>query len=419
MYGIRTKNLGIFLLCYSCILSLSAQNLVKNPSFETFVDCPKRLGNFDTDVADWSIPTQGSTDYFNACSTAMGTPKNFNGQQLADFGKGYAGLYLYAPEDYREYLQAELSQTLEQGKEYKVSFFVSLAERSDFAIKEFGVLFSSDKLVVPTKKELAKRYWYQQKGNSYNYLEIGYSKFYDDKEDWISISTRFTAKGSERFLILGNFKNNVRTRMFKTKKTARQGAYYYMDMVKVEAVKGGKGTDIASASLSDSSNSTSSTDTASLSGPTSEKNRKGVSTKHQPSTEGTASTKGTASIKGQSTPYALNKTHLIEDVLFDFDRFVILESAKVRLKDLSNYLMAHPELKITISGHTDAVGQKEYNRRLSVQRAQVICDYLVELGVPKNRIISEGHGGEQPIASNDTETGRQRNRRVEFLISRE
>ena len=111
----------VFVSCILCTEMILSQNVVKNPSFEEYVNCPKRLGNFEADVVYWSTPTEGSTDYFNGCSTAMGTPKNFNGTQPADFGKGYAGLYLYAPDDYREYLQAELTENLIKGEKYRIT----------------------------------------------------------------------------------------------------------------------------------------------------------------------------------------------------------------------------------------------------------------------------------------------------------
>jgi OOP family OmpA-OmpF porin len=136
----------VYLLCH-------AQNLVKNPSFEQFEQCPVKLGNLDADVVQWSTPTLGSTDYFHSCSVHMGTPKNFNGEQAAKFGSGYAGLYLYAPDDYREYLQGELITPLNKGERYELSFYISLAERSDFAIREFGVLFSDKPLNFATKKK--------------------------------------------------------------------------------------------------------------------------------------------------------------------------------------------------------------------------------------------------------------------------
>lgn len=347
---------------------LKSQNLVENPSFETYVNCPKRLGNFSTDVKGWSTPTEGSTDYFNGCSTEMGTPKNFNGSQPANFGRGYAGLYLFAPDDYREYFQTKLLQPLKEGVKYRVSFYVSLAERSDFAIKEFGVLFSKDKLSVDTKKELSKKLLYQQKKNSYNYLEIGYSNFYSDTQDWILVHTEFVAKGSEKYLMIGNFKSNARTRLFKTKRNAKQGAYYYVDMVEVSEAKNNKAKqEVVLANV-------------------------------------------------ESRTFELDKIHVFEDVLFAFDKATLLETAKKELGSIYFYLLKNKTLHISINGFTDSIGSNTYNRSLSKKRAKAVAEYLVHLGLDKNRVVWQGHGGDKPIANNATSEGRKQNRRVEFII---
>ncbi|MGB6152226.1 MAG: OmpA family protein [Pricia sp.] len=359
------------LICLLLASSASAQNLVKNPDFEAFVQCPQRLGNFDSDVIHWSTPTDGSTDYFNGCSTAMGAPENFNGEQPAEFGEGYAGLYLYAPDDYREYLQGELTRPLVKGQHYRVSFYISLAERSDFAIKAFGVLFAKDLLGIPIKKELSKSQLYRQKGNAYTYMEIKYTDFYADTQDWIFVSTRFVAKGGERFLILGNFKNNARTRKFNTTPTAKLGAYYYVDAVEVKAAG-------AAATLSK---------------------------------------ENSAPISDGDEDFMLDKTHVFENVLFAFDHYEILEAAKSEIQRIFMFLRAHPDLHIAIHGHTDAVGTDRYNQHLSDKRAKAIADNLIKLGLPKERITWQGHGGRKPLVSNESQTGRQRNRRVEFVIS--
>jgi outer membrane protein OmpA-like peptidoglycan-associated protein len=360
--------LWVFLLF---IAKSAAQNLVKNPSFEAFLKCPERLGNFDDDVTSWSTPTEGSTDYFNGCSTAMGTPKNFNGTQPANFGTGYAGLYLYAPDNYREYLQVELTETLTKGKRYSISFYVSLAERSDFAVKEFGVLFSHSKLEVAGKRELSKGKIYKESIENYNFMEIGYSNFYSDTKDWILVNTQFVAKGTENYLTMGNFKPNARTRMFRTKKGARKGAYYYVDMFKVEAT--------------DTTNQTS------------------------------LAVKTDNKLK---TNFALDKIHVFENVLFDFDKFNLLPSAKKEMQELFDYINNDTSLQITIQGHTDSVGSKFYNKSLSGKRAQAVANYLQYLGLADDRIFWEGYGGKKPVATNNTEAGRQQNRRVEFLITK-
>jgi hypothetical protein len=213
----------------------SSQNLILNPSLEDFEQCPTRLGSFNTDVKEWSSPTQGSTDYFNGCSTSMGTPENFNGSQPADFGQGYAGLYMYAPDDYREYVQATLRQTLVKGETYELSFYISLAESSDFAVREFEVLFAEKQVSIPIKKVLSKMHLYKDKGNSYHFETISYPDFYRDTQDWIRVSTRFKANGTENFLVIGNFKDNNRTRKFNTSRDSKKGAYYYLDMIALQA----------------------------------------------------------------------------------------------------------------------------------------------------------------------------------------
>lgn len=160
-----------------------------NPSFENFIHCPEKLGNLNKDVAFWSTPTEGSTDYFNACSGVMGTPKKNKGSQNANFGTGYAGLYLYAPEDYREYLQIELSIPLEEGVLYNLSFYVNLADKSDKTIKEFGALFSQNSFQHPIKKTLSKMHLSKLDIGVKTYLEIGNSNFYTDTRDWITVHT--------------------------------------------------------------------------------------------------------------------------------------------------------------------------------------------------------------------------------------
>ena len=349
---------------------LLSQNLIENPSFERYETCPVKLGNFEKDVLSWSTPTLGSTDYFNACSKAMGTPENFNGKQPANFGKGYAGMYLYAPDDYREYIQVPLSGTLKKGVQYSISFYVSLAERSDYAVKEFGVLFSKNRISVPIRKELSKMHWYKDKENAYNFMEIGYTNFYKDTKDWILVNTHFVAKGNENFLTIGNFNNNAKTRKFKTKKYAKQGAYYYIDMVALSTV----------AALDVSSNA-------------------GSEVADPPKT------------------YALDQVHTFKNVLFEFDKFELLDRAKDDLRQIYNYLNTDSSLIIAIDGHTDAIGSDSYNQRLSANRCKAVVKYLIAIGLDRERIQWRGHGGSKPIASNDTDGGRQLNRRVEFIIS--
>lgn len=105
------------------------------------------------------------------------------------------------------------------------------------------------------------------------------------------------------------------------------------------------------------------------------------------------------------------------DVLFQTGKYELKPEARERLAKVSGILLAYPTLKISIEGHTDAVGTDDYNQRLSEQRAEVVRDYFVQQGVTENAVTARGFGKTQPIASNDTPDGRQRNRRVELVLS--
>ena len=76
----------------------------------------------------------------------------------------------------------------------------------------------------------------------------------------------------------------------------------------------------------------------------------------------------------------------------------------------------NPTIEIEIAGHTDNVGADEYNLNLSLERANSVVAFIVSKGISQNRIIAKGYGESKPIASNDSEEGKQLNRRVEFTI---
>jgi len=99
---------------------------------------------------------------------------------------------------------------------------------------------------------------------------------------------------------------------------------------------------------------------------------------------------------------------------FDFNSATIKEEYTPILEKLKNYIEAKNE-KISITGYTDSKGTKEYNKELSLRRAESLEEKLIELGLSPEKIIeTKGNGDNNPIASNDTEEGREGNRRVEF-----
>lgn len=349
--------LQLIILCVS-ILGWT-QNLVKNPSFEDYIECPNDLGTFEKHVNFWSTPSAGTSDYFNKCSTIMGAPQNFNGEQEPVDGNAYAGIYFIAPGDYREYLQAELQYQLEENQEYILSFYISLAEGSDFAIKDFGVVLSEEKLDLKTKKNLSKGELFRAK-KKFQEFEIHENEFHKNRSNWIKLETSFIASGFENYLILGNLRTNKTTRKEQAKrKQYKKGAYYYIDLVELKNAE------------------------------------------------------NTTSIIHK---FKKDSVYTFKNIHFDFDKFILTKEAKVELNGLYKTLIAKPDYTLEIHAHTDDYGSEDYNQKLSGQRAKAIESYFLQRAIPKTRIVSVGHGSSKPLKPNSSEENRQLNRRAEFTL---
>jgi outer membrane protein OmpA-like peptidoglycan-associated protein len=109
----------------------------------------------------------------------------------------------------------------------------------------------------------------------------------------------------------------------------------------------------------------------------------------------------------------------ISDVLFDFNKYTLQPGAREKMAKVSGILLAYPGLKIQLEGHTDSIGSDEYNMKLSEQRADAVREYLIGQRVPSATVTATGLGKTTPVASNDTAEGRQRNRRVDMVVSGE
>lgn len=351
---------SLFIICFAFPLLVLSQNLVKNPSFEISSKCPEIKGNLSKDVENWSVSSLGTTDYFNTCSKTMGVPNNFSGSQAAKFGKGYAGLYLFAPSDYREYLQGELSATLKKNYIYNISFYISLSDKSNYSVKDFEILFTKDRVKGTSKKPLSGLAAKGKSISDYNFVRKSSSGFFEDREDWMLVSTEFTAKGTENFITIGNFKNNSLTRLHERKDaTAKNAAYYYLDMVSVTVVREAE----------------------------------------------------------QYENYDLNTVYVFNDVEFKTDKHNIQKKYSKSLHSLYYKLKKDKSLYVSIYAHTDNVGDEKRNNELSHNRAREVAGFLIEKGISEKRIRWSGKGSKHPVAKNITVDGRQKNRRAEFIIT--
>ena len=288
----------------------------------------------------------------------MAVPKNFRGNQEALSGNSYAGLYLFSPNNYREYIQLPLDTVLNKGDYYELSFFVSLAESSTVSTSSLGVLFTDGPIALETSKNLSKRRLLRGQRQKFNFQKLSWKGSSSNVYDWVKVEIGFEAKGFEKNIVLGNFRDDTSTSKFKTSNkgpVTKEFAYYYIDGVEL------------------------------------------VNTRHE--------------------IYELGAPYVIEGVRFETDSYLLSELARTKVRELYQKIQNMPKVKITINGHTDDMGSEGHNEFLSHKRAKSVATYLVQLGFPEERIVWEGHGNRKPLVSKLTEEARLRNRRVDFVIT--
>lgn len=108
--------------------------------------------------------------------------------------------------------------------------------------------------------------------------------------------------------------------------------------------------------------------------------------------------------------------HFDSDVLFDVDSASLRGGSRTTLQDVAGVLLDFPKTAVVVQGHTDSTGSEEHNQALSERRARAVESYLIGRGVDPGRVTAVGHGESFPVASNETASGRQQNRRVDILL---
>ena len=231
-------------LNFILLITLSfAQNLVPNPSFETYTSCPVGPGEI-TNATGWNNPDTSTADYYNVCNNAtfpmpsMDVPSNIMGYQQARTGDGYAGIICnevinFPPlpaieDDYREYLQVQLTSPLVAGVEYEVEFYWSLSNKSTHYVEELGAYFSNTSTFLQQSTALNFTPQVSVSGTPLN-----------DTVNWVLFHQSFVATGGEQYMIIGNFNNPSNTTSGTTGvasdiSTGGDHAYYYIEDVSVK-----------------------------------------------------------------------------------------------------------------------------------------------------------------------------------------
>jgi outer membrane protein OmpA-like peptidoglycan-associated protein len=435
-----------------------ASNLVLNSGFEEYEKCPEDYTPENLThrlIPNWTYPTRATPDYFNRCSPKnVSVPKNFAGESEPHGGNGYAGAILSGTEEsYREYIQGKLRIPLVKGQKYCVKFYFRLASYSRFAVDQMSLYFSD----IDIKNDINVNLSYTPQITN----KIGL--FLDNIGEWEEFCTVYTANGNEGYFIIGNFKNYDNTNYVVTDKNVvnmrnKAYAYYYFDDVSVSPLDncltcpcvqhdfesriiethytGGKNPSTGKV--------TKIVDDGSI--------RIGMLGGTPPyNVEWNTSFTGTELKNLAAGTYiytardAFNcissdtivfrepeivrddfleglkaidegSAIVLENIFFEFNKTELLPASYEELDKVAFFMLEDDIKLIEISGHTDNEGSDSYNQKLSEGRAAAVVNYLASRGVKPERMTAAGFGESRPVDTNQTETGRAQNRRVEFTL---
>lgn len=395
--GMRTTFLLIMLL--SPVL-LNAQNLVVNGGFERqtpltagiWVTPPdpcrfSRSANIlNTSALGWRTFDIETPDLLLEDSTGVCTvfPRPRKGERMV-------GLILYLPAsdlqgtmDYHEFIQGTLARPLEKGKTYNISFWVY--NNDSLGIQHLNTIYGKTTNIRPVfcgnfgfyfsdGKILSGENFMQSQLDFPVKPQIVYPDIVNTKAEWQKINLQFTADKPYKYFLFGNFsfdggtpvnispeENQAideRNRKLDFWHRTKRIAYYLFDDF---AVAEDLGTDIEKSLLTE------------------------------------------------------NRYTIPAALLFDTGKYDLKSEAGPALEALAAVLCKNPALRIEIGGYTDNVGDDKSNQTLSQKRAKAVFEALQSKTVGSERMECKGYGESSPVASNDTDIGRQKNRRVEFRV---
>lgn len=372
--------LGTFGFC----LSLPAQNLVYNPSFEDIkpnaivVACEfmQYSQYFGEKSRVWTTDAFMTPDLLRAADNCPWLPK-------AHTGEFCIGIVTYLPasdvdqrDDYHERVRGRLRAPLQPGQRYRVECWVR--EESSIVREHLSKVYTPKTPVVPTKAGNLGFYFYiANRRLDKEIPQVNFAKVIETNGEWVKLSAEFVPDQPFEYFQIGNFYPDRQTPTNLTPEQVRdvelkngkipfgidrvkRAAYICLDDISVEPAASSLGVE------------------------------KALLLEH--------------------------KFTFSAALLFDSGKSELRPEAGPELDSLVSFLKNYPKIRLGISGHTDNVGTDEYNLDLSERRALAVQQYLQSKGIPPEQTRAKGFGETKPIGDNLTEFGRQTNRRVECVV---
>jgi len=362
------------------------ENLAPNGSFEEFEDGLRRKEQFEL-AKEWANPTAGKSELYatDVRSRYIAVPDNMYGNAEPADGSGYAGLtaYAYRGKEVRSYLQTRLTTALEERGLYCVKFKASLAERSRYASNNLSASLDKSQLSSKSADNLS----------SSNPVYSEYNDIVDTREGWWEFCALYRADGKEKYLTIGNFETNDRTKTIQMdlpEKYEEDGqlaaAYYFIDDVKVEPIKPGESCNCASDRIPESK--------IIFSG----------------------------SVQMNDEMSLAEKVDAIDVYFYQYQAQVV-SAAERTIDKVVDLLVENPSAKVTITGHTDneeaALAENEATLRgMAMKRANLVKAYMVASGIDESRLTVKSKDNNAPVAKMATPISLAKNRRVEFEVTK-
>lgn len=355
---------------------VNAQNLVMNTEMKPKKHEPCHHSQLDK-ANGFSNANGGTVDYYSADAGryGVGIPQNYWGEQTPRIGQNYAGIVTYYTVDktdwnavfagdlsfperkndyvYAEYLQVEFAEPMVAGQTYTVSFKASLAEKSAYATR-LGAYISGNQLEYKSNEELALT------------PQIRSQALVFDKDGWQTVSGTYVAQGGEKFMTIGRFKDMDTQEIVAWTDMDSHKAYYYISEPAV--------------------------------------------------TPGPVYTETPVVVFINFDDLLDGKSLCLPNLNFELGSAKILPGSYDELNSLASWIMAHPDIRLQVDGHTDKTGTDDFNMELSKERAAAVKNYLVARGVDAENVDTEGYGSTRPIDQTNIQS--LTNRRVEICLKK-
>jgi OOP family OmpA-OmpF porin len=365
------RTFGVCLWLMLCIFFQNAvgQNMVLNGGFEVFRGEPpcgyvNDLGKFT--LSNWFVPTRTTPDIFSTFSdeTCLNRAATSEGTKtIPRSGQTMIGLFTYGRSagqgEWREYVQTELIMSMIPGRKYVMEMWVCLSPNSYMASVPPAMLLSQDRILRKDFSMVVSQ------------AHLVYEGAMSERGRWVMLRDTIVAEQSYRWLTIGNFQRDGASHGMSLSEPSvlntdllyglKQRAYFFVDDVRIVPL------DEMQARF----------------------------------------------LKEEEEAF-----NTMTQVHFEHDRYDLNDEMRTRLNNLMLYLKRQPFSRIMLYGHTDSIGEEDYNISLSERRTQEVIRFLIQQGVSPNRIEPYWFGPFKPAADNSTPEGRYLNRRVNIELIR-